>query len=223
MSNDPKTEAFTFYASYYEASKYMPDETGIEYLKAILDYAFEGEEPNRESTNPIVMAAFVLARPNIDSSIKNKHNGAKGGSAKKADDRSNEARKPARKAACKPASGSAASNKDKEMDKEEEKDKDGEGDKDAGEDKRAVTPREGPPTLESVDDFVKEEGLAISAGDFFNYYEARGWMLGGTPVADWRALARSWQSKEKEFGRLQKKKEASVDEGILSVLEQLGA
>lgn len=224
MSNDPKTEAFTFYASYYEASKYMPDEMGIEYLKAILDYAFEGKEPNRESANPIVMAAFVLARPNIDSSIKNKQNGAKGGSAKKADDRSNEARKPTRKAACKPASGSATSNKDKERDKEEEKDKDGKGDKDAdaGDDKRAVTSREGPPTLESVDAFVKEEGLAISAGDFFNYYEARGWMLSGSPVADWRALARSWQSKEKEFGRAQKKKEASFDEGILSVLEQLG-
>ncbi len=218
MSNDPKTEAFTFYASYYEASKFMPDGMSIEYLKAIIEYAFEGKEPNCESANPIVMAAFTLARPNIDSSIKNKRNGAKGGSAKKGESRSSEARKPACKPACKPASGSASSNKDKEKDKDEDE----KGEKDAGDGKRGGTPPEGPPTFESVDVFVKEEGLTISAGDFFNYYEARGWMLSGSPVADWKALARSWQSKEKEFGRAQKK-EANVDEGILSVLEQLGA
>jgi len=33
---------------------------------------------------------------------------------------------------------------------------------------------------------------------FFNYYEARGWMMGQSPVRDWKAAARSWESREKK-------------------------
>ena len=218
MSNNPGVKSFTFFASYYEASKFMPDSMRNDFFKIILEYAFEGKEPSCESADPVVMAAFTLVRPNIENSLKNSRNGAKGGSAKKSDDRSGEADKPACKPASKPASGGSASDKDKEMDKEMDK----EWDKDAGEDKRGSEPREGPPSLESVAAFVKEEGLVINAEAFYGYYAARGWMLGGTPVADWKALAHAWQAREAKFG-CAKKGEASVDESIYSVFEQPGA
>ena len=210
MSNNPGVKSFTFFVSYYEASKFMPNNMRNDFFKIILEYAFENKEPNCESVDPVVMAAFTLVRPNIENSLKNARNGAKGGSAKKADSRSD--------VACKPASGNAASDKEKKVDKEVDKERDGE----TGEDKRGSEPREGPPTLESVAAFVEEEGLAINAEAFYSYYAARGWMLSGTPVADWKALAHAWQSREGKFGR-SKKGEVDVDEGIYSVFEQLDA
>jgi hypothetical protein len=218
MVNSPEVKSFTFYSSYYDACKFMPADVRSEYLEAIFEYAFYGKEPDCEHVNPTAMAAFTLARPNIDNSLKNARNGAKGGSAKKADGRSNVARKPA----CKPASEDTASDKEREKEKEKdkEKDKEKEGDKEAGGGKvaRGAAPRQGPPTLECVTAFVEEEGLTFDVEDFFNYYAARGWKLGGAPVADWKALALRWQSKEKEFGRAQKV-EVNVDEEILSVFD----
>ena len=214
MDNNSEVKSFTFFVSYYKASKFMSDGERTEFFKIILEYAFENKEPNCESADPVVMAAFTLVRPNIDNSLKNARNGAKGGSARKADSRSNVASKPACKPASKPASGDEASDKDKKMDKETDK----EWDKETGEDMRGNEPREGPPSLESVAAFVKEEGLVIDAGAFFNYYAARGWMVSGSPVSDWKALARSWQSKEGKFGRAQRG-EVKVDEGIYSVFD----
>ena len=218
MDNNSEVKSFTFFVSYYKASKFMSNGERTEFFKVILEYAFENKEPNCESADPVVMAAFTLVRPNIENSLKNSRNGAKGGSARKADSRSDVARKHAYKPASKPASGSTKSDKDKDWEKDRETDR--EGDKEAceDEDKCGCEPREGPPTLESVAAYVKEEGLAINADAFFNYYAARGWMLGGTPVADWKALARSWQSKEGKFCRAQRG-EVKVDEGIYSVFD----
>lgn len=222
MGSNPEVKSFTFFASYYMASKFMSDDERSEFFMVILEYAFEDRAPDYESVSPAVMMAFTLVRPNIDNSLKNARNGAKGGSAKKSDDRSRGADKPTRKPAYKPANKPASDDSSSDKDRKMDKDMDKERDKEAGVDKRGSEPREGPPSLESVAAFVKEEGLVINAEAFYGYYAARGWMLGGTPVADWKALAHAWQAREAKFG-CAKKGEASVDEGIYSVFEQPGA
>ena len=35
---------------------------------------------------------------------------------------------------------------------------------------------------------------------FFDHYSARGWMMGGAPMRDWRAAFRSWLAKKSRFG-----------------------
>ncbi len=52
------------------------------------------------------------------------------------------------------------------------------------------------PTQEEISGFIEAEGLNVDAARFFDYYAARGWRINGTPVADWRPLARNWSRSE---------------------------
>ena len=49
------------------------------------------------------------------------------------------------------------------------------------------------PSLEEVEAYCKERGNAIDAQFFFDYYSARGWKTGGTPIEDWKAIVRLWE------------------------------
>lgn len=73
--------SFTFFKSYYDAIKEIPEEYQLELYNAIFEYYFEGKEP--ENLSSISKAMFILIKPNIDSSIKkysaNQENGKKGG------------------------------------------------------------------------------------------------------------------------------------------------
>ena len=60
-----KREQFTFYRSYYEALKDLPEKERAKVLFAILDYALDEQTPN-ESTG-ICSACFKLIRPTLDS------------------------------------------------------------------------------------------------------------------------------------------------------------
>lgn len=62
----------------------------------------------------------------------------------------------------------------------------------------ADAPEAGAPALEEVEDYVRANGFSMDPSAFFDYYSARGWIVSGEPVADWKALCRSWQSREKQ-------------------------
>ena len=54
-----------------------------------------------------------------------------------------------------------------------------------------------PPAPEEVQEYFSELGLRSDPRRFWNFYQARGWRIDGQPVADWKALARTWESREK--------------------------
>lgn len=60
-----KREQFTFYRSYYEALKDLPEKERAKVLFAILDYALDEQTPN-ELTG-VCSACFKLIRPTLDS------------------------------------------------------------------------------------------------------------------------------------------------------------
>jgi hypothetical protein len=57
------------------------------------------------------------------------------------------------------------------------------------------------PTEEEVVEYLVDIGgadLAPNLGPaFYNYYEANGWMVNGTPIAKWKPKARQWLSNER--------------------------
>lgn len=57
------------------------------------------------------------------------------------------------------------------------------------------------PTEEEVVEYLLEIGgtdLAHTLGPaFFNYYEANGWVVNGTPIAKWKPKARQWLTNER--------------------------
>lgn len=84
--------------------------------------------------------------------------------------------------------------KEKEEEKEEEKDKE----KDKGVTARART-RFTPPTVDDVQRYAQEKGYtAFNAEAFVTYYESKGWVVGRSPMKDWRAAVRGWVSRDNE-------------------------
>ena len=75
-------KAFSFYRSYYEASKDLPSkEEQADFLMAICSYIFDGIEPD---INGVALAMFKLAKPNLETSVKRANSGSIGGSKSKA-------------------------------------------------------------------------------------------------------------------------------------------
>ena len=74
-------DGFTFFVSYYEGLKQVPEEHRLEAYEAIMNYVFEGVEPS-DDTSPWVQIVFQMAKPTIDSGLISKENGKKGGAPK---------------------------------------------------------------------------------------------------------------------------------------------
>ncbi len=53
-----------------------------------------------------------------------------------------------------------------------------------------------PPTIEEIRAYCANNDYTFDAAHFERYYRAKGWMLGNTPMQDWKAVADSWQQKE---------------------------
>ena len=74
-------DGFTFFISYYEGLKQVPEEHRLEAYEAIMNYVFEGVEPS-DDASPWVQIVFRMAQPTIDSGLISKENGKKGGAPK---------------------------------------------------------------------------------------------------------------------------------------------
>lgn len=48
------------------------------------------------------------------------------------------------------------------------------------------------PTVEEVRAYISEKNYPIDAEQFWNFYEAKGWMIGKAPMKNWRACVATW-------------------------------
>lgn len=57
------------------------------------------------------------------------------------------------------------------------------------------------PDLQEVQSyFLEKQNTQTEAERFFNYFESNGWLVGGkTQMKDWKAAARNWIMRSKEF------------------------
>lgn len=49
-----------------------------------------------------------------------------------------------------------------------------------------------PPTPSEVNEYATERGHIIDADRFVDFYSSKGWMIGKSPMKDWRAAVRTW-------------------------------
>lgn len=56
------------------------------------------------------------------------------------------------------------------------------------------------PSLNEVIAYFQGNLLSGDPEGFYDHYEAVGWMIGSTPVVDWKAAARKWAVNERKFG-----------------------
>ena len=65
------------------------------------------------------------------------------------------------------------------------------------------------PTVEEVREYCQERGNTVDPETFVNFYESKGWVVGKSPMKDWKAAVRNWERlrtetkpKEKAVGDL---------------------
>lgn len=70
-----------------------------------------------------------------------------------------------------------------------------------GADKPPTRSRFVPPTLEEVTAYVRERGSKVDPQGFIDFYAAKGWLVGKTPMKDWKAACRNaehWERWDKK-------------------------
>lgn len=51
------------------------------------------------------------------------------------------------------------------------------------------------PTVEEVREYCKERHNNVNAQTFIDFYESKGWLVGKTPMKDWKACVRTWEKR----------------------------
>lgn len=62
----------------------------------------------------------------------------------------------------------------------------------------------GLPSLQDVEDYCREQKINIEPSLFYNFYEAKGWRIGLTPIQDWRAILKTWELREQDKKRCER-------------------
>lgn len=164
---------FTFYESFFQAMvRIRKDADRAKAYDAIAKYALYGEEPDMDALPDAASLAFVLIKPNLDSSRKRSESGRKGGKKSPKEEANN-----------------------KQNTSKDEARESGNGVRDR------VRVRERlfiPPSAEEVEAYVKEKGYHIDPESFVAFYTSKGWKVGSSPMKDWKAAVVTWEKKYKE-------------------------
>ena len=74
-----------------------------------------------------------------------------------------------------------------------------------------------PPTVDQVREYCEERGNSVNPQRFVDYYSSNGWMVGKNKMKDWKAAVRTWEQKEKSYGKPAAPKNSNP---FLSMLEE---
>ena len=80
------------------------------------------------------------------------------------------------------------------------------------------------PSLEEIRSYCQERGNNVDPEQFFNFYESKGWVVGKSPMKDWRAAVRTWEKREKEIPQRKRSpltRSESVFEHNLRAMDQM--
>lgn len=51
------------------------------------------------------------------------------------------------------------------------------------------------PTVQQVEEYCQERNNSIDAQSFVDFYDSKGWVVGKSPMKDWKAAVRTWEKK----------------------------
>lgn len=76
-----------------------------------------------------------------------------------------------------------------------------------------------PPTIEQLEEYIKEKNYNVNAEKFFYFYESKGWMVGKNKMKSWKAAVSTWNKTEIEDNARFKKEDpfeaAAREAGLL--------
>ena len=190
---------FTWYRSYYDALKELPAEEFRDIVLAVCAYALDGEEPELSG---VARAIFTLIRPTLEvgrskaenrsraeqTSISAEQTGNKPEQTKNKPEQTQNKRK---------QTGNKPEQTRKEKEKEKEREKESENDSYCSPPPPSGPKRFVPPTLAEVQSYVAQRQSPVDPQGFIDFYASKGWMVGKTPMKDWKAACRNAETWER--------------------------
>lgn len=61
---------------------------------------------------------------------------------------------------------------------------------------KGKTSRFTPPTLQEVEDYIKEKGYSVDAEAFIAFYDSNGWLVGKNKMKSWKSAVTTWAKRE---------------------------
>ncbi len=206
-------DSFIFYRSYANALRQLSDKQFAVVMKAIFDYALDGEMPDMGVVESVI---FELIRPQIDANNRRYENGKRGGRPKtetEADNNQSETtHKPNENQSItkvKPDETTPKPNVNVNVNEKKEDTYVSKKENDEGRETSALSAKENnmsetegkkrkefiPPTLAEVTAYAEERGRADLAQKFFDYFEAGNWHDSeGKPVKVWKQKFITWET-----------------------------
>ena len=225
--------------------KDLPAATQVLLYNAIADYALYDIVPDF-GDDGIARGFFALMRPQIDANNRRRDAGARGGRPLKSPedepfaDQQETIEEPNAnqgETKAKPCDNQTVTNAEpKEKEKANDKAKANEHVEVHAKSSSADQPRRFvKPAVEEIRAFCAERGNGIDPQRFFDYYEARGWLIGSQPMKNWQAAVRTWEGREparspnptgayaKKAGRPQIEQHNQTDQDLAHLLVDLDA
>ena len=204
---------FTWYRSYYDALKEIPAEEFRAIVLAVCAYALDGEEPELSG---VARAIFTLIRPTLDVGRSRAENRSRAEqtvlSAEQTGSKPEQTVLSAEQTGSKPEQTKnkpeQTQNKRKQTDnkpeqtrkekeKEKEREKESENDSYCSPPPPSASKQFVPPTLAEVQSYVAERQSPVDPQGFIDFYASKGWMVGKTPMKDWKAACRNAETWER--------------------------
>lgn len=190
---------FTWYRSYYDALKELPAEEFRDIVLAVCAYALDGEETELSG---VARAIFTLIRPTLEVGRSKAENRSRTEqtsiSAEQTGNRPEQTKnKPEQTQNKRKQTGNKPEQTRKEKEKEKEREKESENDSYCSPPPPSGPKRFVPPTLAEVQSYVAERQSPVDPKGFIDFYASKGWMVGKTPMKDWKAACRNAETWER--------------------------
>ena len=190
---------FTWYRSYYDALKELPAEEFRDIVLAVCAYALDGEETELSG---VARAIFTLIRPTLEVGRSKAENRSRTEqtsiSAEQTGNRPEQTKnKPEQTENKRKQTGNKPEQTRKEKEKEKEREKESENDSYCSPPPPSGPKRFVPPTLADVQSYVAERQSPVDPQGFIDFYASKGWMVGKTPMKDWKAACRNAETWER--------------------------
>lgn len=190
---------FTWYRSYYDALKELPAEEFRDIVLAVCAYALDGEEPELSG---VARAIFTLIRPTLEVGRSKAENRSRAEqtvlSAEQTGNRPEQTKnKPEQTQNKRKQTENKTEQTRKEKEEEKEREKESENDSYCSPPPPSGPKRFVPPTLAEVQSYVAERQSPVDPQGFIDFYASKGWMVGKTPMKDWKAACRNAETWER--------------------------
>ena len=183
-------DSLTFWRNWYLAARQLPDDIRLAWYDAVLDFAFEGKEPEvpagyeTKIAEAVAFQAVTMVRATIEISRRRKEIGALGGSKRKANAKQKRSKRQ--------ANGKQEQVQGQEQEQEQY----------AISISATARGKRQPPTVDQFVDGGKLAGVPEDfARGFYADLVAAGWQdADGLYVANWRRYLKSaWRDEQKKF------------------------